>query len=143
MRHWVADLVLGHIKTYLKRKGQKCSQFFLISNCWVGIYSSYGFYLHMRLLKPSNNFIQIVLMRWINHAFMLGPQTWVRLITLQKQAIIQNIFSRSEKKLSKNYFQNMHGHSKWFSHNFELDFGSIQINFLTKCLQKHFSSSLF
>ena len=35
----------------------------------------------------------------------------------------------------------MYGHSKWFPHNFELEFGSIQINFLTKGLQKHFFSS--
>ena len=35
----------------------------------------------------------------------------------------------------------MYGHSKWSPHNFELDFGSIQINFLTKGLQKHFFSS--
>ena len=38
----------------------------------------------------------------------------------------------------------MYGHSKWSPHNFELDFGPIQINFLTKCLQKHcFSNPLF
>ena len=122
------------VKTYRKRKAQKCSQFFVIWNCWVGICSSYGFYLHMRLLKPSNNLIQIVLMRWINQAFMLGPQTWVRLITLKKQLNIHNIFSRSERKLSKNYFLKMYGHSKGSPHNFELDFGAIQINFLTKCL---------
>ena len=34
----------------------------------------------------------------------------------------------------------MYGHSKWSLHNFELDFGSIQINVLTKGLQKHFFS---
>ena len=70
------------VKTNRKQKAQKCSEFFVIWNCWVGICSSYGFYLHMRLLKPSNNFIQIVIMRWINQAFMLGTQSWVRLITL-------------------------------------------------------------
>ena len=37
----------------------------------------------------------------------------------------------------------MYGHSKWSPHNFRLDFGSIQINFLTNCLQKHFYSSPF
>ena len=48
--------------------------------------------------------MQIVLMRWINQAFMLGPQTWVRLITLKKQRNIQNILRISERKLSKDYF---------------------------------------
>ena len=43
---------------------------------------------------------------------MLGPQTWVRLITLKKQPNIQTIFSRCERKLSKNYFLKMCGHSK-------------------------------
>ena len=61
--------------------------------------SLYGFYLHMRLLKPSNKFMQIVLMRWINRAFMLGPQNWVWLITLKKQPNIQNIF----KEVKENY----------------------------------------
>ena len=128
------------VKTYRKWKAQKFSQCFVIQNCWVGVCSSYGFYLHMRLLKPSNNFIQIVFMRWIIQAFMLGPKTWVRLIALKKQPNIQNIFSKSERKLLKTYFQKMYRHSKWSPHNFELDFGSIQINFLTKCLQKHFFS---
>ena len=57
------------VKTYRKLGAQKSHQFF----CWVEICSSYGFYLHIRVLKPSNNFIQIVLMRWIKQAFMLGP----------------------------------------------------------------------
>ena len=132
------------LKTYRKRKAQKCSQFFDMKYCWVGICSSYGFYLHMRLLKPSNNFIQIVLMRWINQAFMLRPQTWVRLITLKKQANIKNIFSRIERKLSKKkHFLKMYGYSKWSPYNFELHFGSIQIYFLTKCLQRHFFSRTF
>ena len=80
-------------------------------------------------------------MRWINQAFKLGPKTWVRLIIIKKQYNIQNIFSRNERKPSKNYSKVMYGHSKWSLHNFELDFGSIQINFLTKGLQKHFFSS--
>ena len=84
----------------------------------------------MRLLKPSNNFIQIVLMRWINQAFMLRPQTWVRLITLKKQPNIQNIFSRSEKNYHKIIF------FKWSPHNFELDFGS-------KFLDKLFVKALY
>ena len=37
----------------------------------------------------------------------------------------------------------MYEHSKWSPHNFELDFGAVQINFLKKCLQKHFFSSPF
>ena len=81
----------------------------------------------MRLLKPSNNFIQIILMRWINQAFNLGPKAWVRLIIIKKQYAIQNIFSRNERKASKNYSKVMYGHSKWSPHDFELDFGSIQI----------------
>ena len=48
--------------------------------------------------------MQIVLMRWINQAFMLGPKTWVRLITLKKQRNIQKILRISERKLSKDYF---------------------------------------
>ena len=48
---------------------------------------------------------------------------------------------RNERKASKNYSKVMYGHSKWSPHNFELDFGSIQTNFLTKGLQKHFFSS--
>ena len=97
----------------------------------------------MRLLKSSNNFIQIVLMSWIIQAFMLGPQTWIRQISLKKQPNIQNIFSKHARKLWKNYFQKMNGHSKWSPNNFELDFVSIEINFLAKCLQKHFSQVLF
>ena len=93
------------VKTNRKQKAQKCSEFFVIWNCWVGICSSYGFYLHMRLLKPSNNLIQIVLMRWINQAFMLGPQTWVRLITLKKQTNIENMFSKSKRNYQKNIFK--------------------------------------
>ena len=31
----------------------------------------------------------------------------------------------------------------WSPHKFELDFESIQINFLKKCLQKHFFSNPF
>ena len=97
----------------------------------------------MRLLKPSNNFIQIVLMGWINQAFKLGPKTCVRLIIIKKQYDIQNIFLRNERKASKNYFKVMYGHSKWFPHNFELEFGSIQINFLTKVCKSTFSQVLW
>ena len=93
----------------------------------------------MTLVKPSNNLIQIVLMRWINQAFKLGPKTWVRLI-IKKQYDIQNIFSINEIKASKNYSRVMYGHSKWSPHTFKLDFESIQINFLTIGLQKHFFS---
>ena len=39
----------------------------------------------------------------------------------KKHPNIQNIFSRSERKLSKSYFLNMYGHSKWSPHNFKLD----------------------
>ena len=39
----------------------------------------------MRLLKPSNNSIQIDIKRWINQAFELGPKTWDRLIIVRKQ----------------------------------------------------------
>ena len=77
-------------------------------------------------------------MRWINQAFKLGPKTWVWLIIIKKQYDIQNIFSRNERKASKNYSKVMYGHSKWFPNNFELDFGSIQKKFFTKCLRKHF-----
>ena len=101
---WKSTLVWQYIKTYWKWKAHKCSQFFVIWNCWVVICSSYAFYLYIRLLKLSNKFMQIVLMRWINQAFMLGPQTWVRLITLKNQPNIQNILCRRERKLSKDYF---------------------------------------
>ena len=81
----------------------------------------------MRLLKPSKSCIQIVLMRWISQAFKLWPKTCFRLIIIKKQYNIQHIFSKNEKKTSKNYSKVMYGHSKWSPHNFELDFGSIQI----------------
>ena len=109
----------------------------------VFCYIKFEFALHMVFtstwdLKPSNNFTQILLMRRINQAFMMEPKIWVWLITLKKQANIQNIFSKSERKLSKNYFLKTHGHSKWSLNNSELDFRSILMNFITKCLHKHF-----
>ena len=114
----------------------------------VFCYIKFEFALHMVFtstwdLKPSNNFTQILLMRRINQAFMMEPKIWVWLITLKKQANIQNIFSKSERKQSKNYLLKRYGHSKWSPHNLELAFGPIQISLLTKCLQKHCFSSPF
>ena len=90
----------------------------------------------MRLLKPSNNFIQIVLMRWIIQAFMLGPQTWVRLIDLKKQPNIQNILRRSERKLSKDYFLKDVWALKMISTQFWIRFWIHSNKFLDKVFAK-------
>ena len=125
------------VKTYWKWKAQKCSQLFVTYFLsWVVICSSYGFYLHMRLLKPSNKFMQIVLMRWINQAFMLGPQTWVRLITLKKQPNVQNILQRSERKPSKDYFLKDVWALKMISTQFWIRFWIHSNKFLDKVLVK-------
>ena len=63
----------------------------------------------MRLLKSSNNFIQIVLMRLINQAFMLGPKIGLTLnLSLvnhkKKQSNIQNIFSEMKENYQKMFF---------------------------------------
>ena len=105
--------------------------------------SLYGFYLHMRLLKPSNKFMQIVLMRWINQAFMLGPRNWVRLITLKKQPNIQKNFSKSARKLSKKLFLRDEWEIKLISTQFWIRFWIHWNKFSDKCLQKHFFSSPF
>ena len=57
---------------------------------------------------------------------MLGPQTWVRLITLKKQPNIQNIFSRSETLKKKDgffliiiyYDINLIGLIEWVANNY-------------------------
>ena len=91
-------------------------------SCFLHIWVS----LHMGLLKYKTNFIQIVLMRWINQAFILGPKTWVRLITI-KNSLISKLFTKeADRNLEKLIFKRMYEYSKWSPGNFELDFGSFQ-----------------
>ena len=80
--------------------------------------------------------MQIVLMRWINQAFMLGPQTWVRLITLKKQPNVQNILQRSERKPSKDYFSKDVWALKMISTQFWIRFWIHSNKFLDKVLVK-------
>ena len=80
--------------------------------------------------------MQIVLMRWINQAFMLGPQTWIRLITLKKQRYIQNILRISERKLSKDYFLKGVSALKMISTQFWIRFWIHSNKFLDKVFAK-------
>ena len=81
-----------YLKTYSKWIWKRFSQFFVISNCWVGLCFSYPSYLNMWLLKSSKNFDQIIIMRWINQAYTLGPKTWVWLINIKKGHNIQSFY---------------------------------------------------
>ena len=89
------------IKTYSKWIWKSCSQFFVISNCWVGLCFSYPSNLNMWLLKSIKNFDQIVIIGWINQAFTLGPKTWVRLINIKK-SIISNLFTQNVERNQTN-----------------------------------------
>ena len=80
--------------------------------------------------------MQIVLMGWINQAFMLGRQIWVRLITLKKQPNVQNILQRSERKPSKDYFSKDVWALKMISTQFWIRFWIHSNKFLDKVLVK-------
>ena len=80
--------------------------------------------------------MQIVLMGWINQAFMLGRQIWVRLITLKKQPNVQNILQRSERKPSKDYFLKDVWALKMISTQFWIRFWIHSNKFLDKVLVK-------
>ena len=80
--------------------------------------------------------MQIVLMGWINQAFMLGRQIWVRLITLKKQPNVQNILQRSERKPSKDYFLKDVWALKMISTQFWIRFWIHSKKFLDKVLVK-------
>ena len=62
-RHRVATEDFLTNKDLSEMKSTKVFSVFGYIKLFNGVCSSYGFYLHMRLLKPSNNFIKIVLMR--------------------------------------------------------------------------------
>ena len=113
-------------KDWFEMKLKKLTGFFVISNYWVGFWFSYLFYLNMWLLKPSKNFDQIVIMRWINQAFTLGPRIWVRLINIKREHNSQSFYSKCWKKTKKGWFEKMYEHSKWYPEDFKLDFESIK-----------------
>ena len=90
------------IKTYSKWIWKSCSQFFVISNCWVGLCFSYPSYLNMWLLKSSKKIDQIIIMRWINQAYTQGLKTWVWLINIKKGHNIQSFYSKCRKNQANN-----------------------------------------
>ena len=80
----------------------------------------------MGLLIFSKIFGTILLMSWINQAFIVKHNTWVRRITI-KNSLISIVFTKEVgKKPSKNYCKKMYEYSKWSPDNFTLDFGSIE-----------------
>ena len=85
------------LKTYSKRIWKSCSQCFVMKNYWYDFWFSYTFYLHMGLLIFSNNFGKILFMSWINQAFILGHNTWVRRIT-KKTSLISTVFTEQVEK---------------------------------------------
>ena len=86
-----------NLKTYSKRIWKSCSQCFVMKNYWYELWFSYTFYLHMGLLIFSKNFGKILLMSWINQAFILGHNTWVRRITI-KTSLISTVFTKQVEK---------------------------------------------
>ena len=113
----------------------------LLSIIWTLLFIC--FYHHMRLLKSSKNFRQIVLMRWINQAFILGPKTWVRLITIKNSLIAKLFTKKVDRNLMKKYFKRMYQYPKWSLDNSKLYFGSIQSVSIQQNICKSTISPLF
>ena len=90
-------LLKSMLKTYSKRIWKSCSQCFVMKNYWYDFWFSYTFYLHMGLLILSKKFGKILLMSWINQAFILGHNTWVRRITI-KTSLISTVFTKQVEK---------------------------------------------
>ena len=97
----------------------------------------------MGLLIFSKIFGTILLMSWINQAFIVKHNTWVRRITI-KNSLISIVFTKEVgKKPSKNYCKKMYEYSKWSPNNFTLDFGSIETISFHQNIWKNTFSLLF
>ena len=80
--------------------------------------------------------------RWINKAFILGPQTWVRLITNKNRSISKKITQEVLESCQK-YSKRMYEYWKWSHHKFRLYFGSIETFFIHQRFAKATFSSFF